>query len=768
MKSLQGGGNQQPKGRWRMNISPTRSMKNRILYVVLIGILLSAVYITVKLFDVSVVNNEMFSAAASKQQQDSFTIKASRGTIYDRNNKVLVQSNTVWDVIISPGDINEYEPQNRDFICKGLSEILGVKYETLVKACADTESRYYVAKHKVDRVTVEKINEFITKNNLKNVSIYTVENSTRSYPNNELASSVLGFVNEEENGYGLEMYYNDYLKGVDGRIVSVKDANGDVMPYEYETRYPAQDGDSLILTLDETLQHYLEKNLELTVSQHGVENRSTGIIMNAKTGAIVAMATYPSYNPNDPSEIFFEKDKQILAQMSADKQKQEDIDAKYQELMTHQWLNKAVSEIYIPGSVFKVVTCASALEEEAVSLEDTFYCPGVVDVEGTQIHCWSSGGHGTSTLTEAVIRSCNPAFVKIGQALGREKFAQYFKAFGFTEKTGIDLPGEANSLYVPLENMGIVELSSSAFGQTNKVTPIQMITAVTAAVNGGKLLTPYLVDKIIDSDGNVVKSTEPVVRRQVISEETSATMRQILETVVNTNGGSNAYMEGYSIGGKSGTSEKLDEYSIANMRYVSTFCAFVPATDPEYVMLVVVDEPTSGYIYGSAVAAPVVSAVFKEGLEYLNIYPQYTAEELQEQDVTVPPVAGYDYNSIRAEALIIGAGLQAEIIGSTEGTAVAAQIPGPGTLMPYGGTVLLYMSDGESEINYQFSTVPDFTGLTVEQANVKAAEAGLNLSVTGAGGNSSAVAISQSLSAGSSVYKGSVVEVSFVLNNETG
>ncbi len=751
-----------------MNLSPTRSMKNRIFYVVLIGVLIAAVYIALKLFDVSVVNNEMFSAAASKQQQDSFTIKASRGTIYDRNNKVLVQSNTVWDVIISPGDINEYEPQNRDFICKGLSEIIGVKYQTLVDACSDTDLRYYVAKRGVDRTTVEKINDFISKNDLKSVSIYTVESSTRSYPNKDLAASVLGFVNDNDEGYGLEMYYNDYLKGVDGRIVSVKDANGDAMPYEYETRYPAQDGDSLILTLDETLQYYLEKNLELTVSQHKVENRSTGIIMNAKTGAIVAMATYPGYDPNDPSYLFFEKDRKLLAQMSADGAKEEEIEKKEEELRGHQWLNKAVSEIYIPGSVFKVVTCSSALEEEAVSLNDTFYCSGVADVEGTLIHCWSAGGHGTSTLTEAVIRSCNPAFVKIGQALGVEKFCKYFKAFGFTEKTGIDLPSEASALYVQPDNMGIVELSSSAFGQTNKVTPIQMVTAVAAAVNGGKLLTPYLVDKIIDSEGNVIKSTEPVVRRQVISEETSATMREILETVVNTNGGSNAYMEGYSIGGKSGTSEKLDEYGYDNMRYVSTFCAFVPATDPEYVMLVVVDEPTSGYIYGSAVAAPVVSAVFKEGLEYLNIYPQYTAEELAQQDVTVPPVAGYDYNSIRAEALIIGAGLQAEIIGSTEGTSVAAQIPGPGTLMPYGGKVLLYMSDGSTDINYQFSTVPDFTGMTVEQANIAAAEAGLNLSVAGAGGNASAQAISQSLGSGSSVYKGSVVEVTFVVNNETG
>ncbi len=751
-----------------MNISPTKSMKTRIMYVVFLCIIAASAYICYKLFDTAVVNNERLSAAASKQQQDSFTIKATRGTIYDRNNKVLVQSNTVWDVILSPGDINEYEPQNRDFICRGLADIIGVKYETLVKACADTDSRYYVAKRGVDRNVVEKINEFITKNDLKSVSLYTIESSTRSYPNNALAASVLGFVNDNDEGYGLEMYYNDYLKGVDGRVVSVRDANGDVMPYEYETRYPAQDGNSLVLTIDETLQYYLEKNLETTVSQHKIENRSTGIIMNCKTGAIVAMATYPGYDPNDPSYLFFENDRKLLAQMADDGAKEEEIEQKEAELRERQWKNKAVGELYIPGSVFKIVTCASALEEEAVSLDSTFYCTGVADVEGTRIRCWSAGGHGTSTLTEAVIRSCNPAFIKIGQLLGAQKFTQYFKAFGLTEKTGIDLPGEAQSLYVPYERMGIVELSSSAFGQTNKITPIQMITAAAAAINGGKLLTPYLVDKIIDSEGNVIKSAETVVRRQVISEETSATMRQILETVVNTNGGSNCYMEGYRIGGKSGTSEKLDEYGYDDMRYVSSFCAFVPADDPEYIMLVMADEPRSGYIYGSAIAAPVVSAVFKEGLEYLNIYPQYTAEELQKQDVTVPPVAGYAYNSIRAEALIIGAGLKAEIIGNTDGTTVVAQMPPAGTLMPYNGTVLLYMGDGETQIDYKFSTVPDFTGMTVEQANAAATNAGLNLAVTGAGNNADAKAISQSLTKGTTAYSGSVVEVNFLVNNETG
>lgn len=743
-------------------------MKKRIL-VILVALCIGVTgIVSGVLFKVSVIDSKELSAMATDQQQSSFDIKAKRGTIYDRNNKVLAQSATVWDVIISPGDIEKNEPENREFICKGISEILGTKYETLTEACKDTSSRYYVVKKKVDRSTVEKINNFVLKNNLNRYSVYTVENSERSYPNGTLAASVLGFVNENEEGYGIEAYYNSYLKGTDGRVITTTDAHGNAMPYDYSARYSAKDGNSLVLTIDETLQYYLEKNLEITVSQHKLANRSTGIIMNAKTGAIVAMATSPGFDPNDPSHVYFESDRLTLAKMSADKKTEEEILAKKQEIWGKQWQNKAVSELYIPGSVFKMFTCASALEEEVVSLDSTFECSGIADVAGTKIRCWNIGGHGVSNLTEAMIRSCNPAFIKIGQLLGVEKFSKYFEAFGFTEKTGIDLPGEADSLYVKESDMGIVELSSSAFGQTTKVTPIQMVTAVAAVVNGGKLVTPYVVDKIIDSDGNVVKSAQTVVRRQVISEETSATMRKILEDVVTANGGGNAYMSGYRIGGKSGTSEKIDDYNSGKtpeLRYVATFCAIVPIDDPEYVMLVVCDEPTSGYIYGSAIAAPVVSAVFKEGLEYMGIYPQYTADELAQQDVTVPWVGGY--NSIRAEAQLTAAGLKAEYIGSTDGTEVTGQVPSAGTVMPSGSTVMLYMGDIPLS-DYRMSTVPNVIGMTVEEANKALSEAGLNISITGAATGSEAKAVSQSVNSGLVVYRGSVIEVNFLVNNETG
>lgn len=751
-----------------MDLKLTQGMKKRILAILMILCIVVTGIVSGVLFKVSVIDSKELSAMATDQQQSSFDIKAKRGTIYDRNNKVLAQSTTVWDVIISPGDIEKNEPENREFICKGISDILGVKYETLTEACKDTASRYYVVKKKVDRSTVEKINNFVLKNNLNRYSVYTVENSERSYPNGTLAASVLGFVNENEEGYGIEAYYNSYLKGTDGRVITTTDAHGNAMPYDYSARYSAKDGNSLVLTIDETLQYYLEKNLEITVSQHKLANRSTGIIMNAKTGAIVAMATSPGFDPNDPSNVYFESDRLTLAKMSADKKTEEEILAKKQEIWGKQWRNKAVSELYIPGSVFKMFTCASALEEEVVSLDSTFECSGIADVAGTKIRCWNVGGHGVSNLTEAMIRSCNPAFIKIGQLLGVEKFSKYFEAFGFTEKTGIDLPGEADSLYVKESDMGIVELSSSAFGQTTKVTPIQMVTAAAAVVNGGKLVTPYVVDKIIDSDGNVVKSAQTVVRRQVISEETSATMRKILEDVVTANGGGNAYMSGYRIGGKSGTSEKIDDYNSGKtpeLRYVATFCAIVPIDDPEYVMLVVCDEPTSGYIYGSAIAAPVVSAVFKEGLEYMGIYPQYTADELAQQDVTVPWVGGY--NSIRAEAQLTAAGLKAEYIGSTDGTEVTGQVPSAGTVMPSGSTVMLYMGDIPLS-DYRMSTVPNVIGMTVEEANKALSEAGLNISITGAATGSEAKAVSQSVNSGLVVYRGSVIEVNFLVNNETG
>ncbi|MBD5081310.1 MAG: PASTA domain-containing protein [Ruminococcaceae bacterium] len=755
-----------------MSDLPTAKMRKRVTIAVFMGILILTSYICVNLFNVSVVKSEYYRSKANNQQLDSFTITANRGTIYDSKGKVLAQSSTVWDVIINPGDIEKYDKTKKEEICKSLSEICNVDYNKLIEACSNTDLRYYTVKAKVDKETKDAISELRIKNELATYSVYTVENSKREYPNETLAASVIGFVNYDGDGVlGVEAYYDEYLQGVDGKIVMARDANGKAMPYDYETRYEAQNGNSLYLTIDEVLQYSLEKNLELALSQHKAQNRACGIIMNAKTGAILAMATAPTFNLNSPSELsdyFKAQYDQYETELRTDSTRTEDeiqelLETQKEVLSNRQWNNKTISELYIPGSVFKVVTAASALEEQLLTPDTVVAtCIGASVVSDVTIRCWNPAGHGTMTLQDALIKSCNPSFIAIGHLLGARNFTNYFEAFGLTEKTGIDLPGEASSLYVDYDRMGTVELASSAFGQTNKLTPLQMITAYAAVVNGGYLVTPHVVDKIVDSTGNVIKTNSTEVKRQVISEETSASMRVMLEEVVENNGGSNAYIQGFSIGGKSGTSEKLDEYSSANMRYVGSMCCFTPADDPEIIMLVMVDEPSNGKYYGSAVAAPVISAVFSECLENVGIYPQYTAEELAAQDTTVPYVLGSD--GLAAISTLNSCGLKYEIVGDEHGTVVDT-VPGASLTIPKGGTVIVYMDDSEKKT----ALVPNVVGMTVDQANNALTSAGLNISLSGgAVENDKAKAISQSVEAGSVANKGTVVRVEFIVDDETG
>ncbi len=748
-------------------------MRKRLMAGVFVVLLIFAAYICINLFNISVIKSEYYRSKANNQQLSSFTINANRGTIYDSTGKVMAQSSTVWDIIMSPGDINDYNADKAEEICKAVAEICDVDYDKLIEACKNTKNRYYTVKRKVDKETADAINQYRIDNELAIYSVYTIENTKREYPNSTLASSVIGFTNFDGDGvYGVEASYDEYLQGVDGKIVTARDANGNPMPYEYETRYEAQDGNSVYLTIDTVLQHYLEKNLENTLTQQNVQNRACGIIMNVNTGAILAMATAPGYDLNNPAVLsdYFQKrlDDYEASLVQSGEYTQEELEELVAERESvyreQQWNNKAVSELYIPGSVFKVVTASSAVEEELVAPDTVVAtCVGATTVAGTRIRCWSAGGHGTMTLQTALIKSCNPSFIAIGNLLGAEAFSRYFEAFGLTEKTGIDLPGEATPLYVRPENMGPVELASSAFGQTNKITPLHMITAYAAAINGGYLVTPHVVDKIVDPTGNVIKTNGTEIKRQVISEETSATMRELLENVVINNGGGNAYIKGYRIGGKSGTSEKLDEYSNANMRYVGSMCCFTPADDPEIIMLVMVDEPYNGQIYGSAVAAPVISAVFSECLEYMGIYAQYTAEELADQDTMVPYVLGV--SSLSAITTINTYGLDYEIVGNENGTVVNT-VPGAGFTIPKGGKVIVYMDDDSNKLT---TTVPNVIGMTVEQANAAMTNAGLNIRLSGgAVGNAAAKATSQSIEEGRTVNKGTVVEVTFIVNDETG
>lgn len=766
--------------------------------VILAGILGFSVFIGYHLLHFTVIEGDFWRERASAQQTEQHTILASRGSIYDTNGTVLAQSSTVWNVIFAQNTIAEQSEEWRekfekrqkawledtspdkgappqfkelsDTIIDGLSGILGISKDGMRNAYANDQAHnYYTVKSKVEKPQVTMINKFLADNDISTDCVYTEQSSKRYYPNGSLASNVIGFTNYKGSGvYGLEAYYDDYLKGTDGKAFYRKDGTGRGVEYEADKHFDAVDGYSLVLTLDEVMQHYLEKNLELAVSQHSVINRASGIIMNCKTGGILAMATTPSYDLNDPSTIFGDYDKSILEQMKKDGKTDEEIDAQEAVLREGQWKNKAVTELYYPGSVFKTVTTAAALDEEVINLNTEFSCAGVYDVAGSKIHCWSLGGHGTLNLQQGITASCNPYFIQVGLALGRDKFFNYFEAFGFTERTGIDLPGEAQSIYIRHSEMGPVELASSAFGQTNKITPIQMCTAFCAIVNGGYLVTPHLVDKILDSDGNVVETKETQIKRQVISEDTSKQMRNILETIVTENGGHNAYIAGYRIGGKSGTAEKIDEHNEAKktdpnakMTYIGTFAAAVPMDDPQIVMLVLVDTPTGPEYYGSKVACPVVSAVFKEGLEHMGLYPTYTAEEQAKMDAVVPWVIGN--LSMYAESVLAANGFEARFVGDASGNGeVTSTIPAAGATIPKGSEVVVYI--GEQELEY--GTVPNVVGMSAAEANEAITNAGFNIKFNGgAAENSDARATAQNWVPGAQIYKGNVIEVTFEISS---
>lgn len=767
--------------------------------IILAVFMIFVVYVGLYLLKYTVIDGDEWRQRANNQQMDEMTIKANRGTIYDANGTVLAQSSTVWNVIIAPQAIYKKNGELRkaydkkydewlenkdpdkdpmgeykelsDIICHGLAEILEIEPDKMLKSCEERKRNYIICKNKVEKPVVMEIQEFLLKNEIPSDCVYTEESSRRYYPNGTLASQVIGFTNFDGNGvYGLEAYYDDYLRGVDGKAFYTKDGLGQAIEFINDNYFSAVDGNSLVLTLDEVLQHYVEKNLEKCVSQHAVVNRAFGIIMDCNTGGVLAMATSPTYDLNSPSTIVGEYEKGILEKKAEEGASEEELEKTEAILREQQWKNKAVNELYYPGSVFKTVTCASGLDQEVISMNSEFHCAGVFNVAGTNIKCWKAGGHGTLNLQSAISASCNPAFMQIGAALGADKYSDYFEAFGFTEKTGIDLPGEAQSLYIPRSRMGPVELATCAFGQSNKITPIQMCTALCALVNGGYLVTPHLVDKILDSNGNVIETKETEIKRQVISKDTSDQMRAILEEIVNFNGGNNAYIQGYRIGGKSGTAEKIDEYNNAggkaagaSMTYVSTFAAAVPMDKPKIVMLVAADTPTGTQYYGSAVAAPVVSAVFREGLEHLGIYPTYTKEEQEKMDAVVPYVLGN--LSMKAESLLAARGFKAKLVGAeVENAVVRNQIPLSGTSVPKGSTVILYFGDAKAET----ATVPYVIGMSAAKANETITNAGFNIKITGgAAQNVNAVAVSQSYTSGAVINKGTVIEVEFRYDSQS-
>lgn len=764
--------------------APTAKMKFRTNVVIQIAMMLFACAIIINLFKVSVVQNKKYEALANNYHFGTMRLEAQRGAIYDATGTPLAWSATVYNVYIDPQlfreEMDDVQKNNeskqaaaekngktatdivdvatlRENIATYLAGKLNLEKADIEKAF-DADGRYYILQTQVEKNVADEIENYF--DNLNLVSFATEATTKRYYPQEELAASVIGFTNGDGDGqYGLEYQYNDYLAGVDGRIISAQAANGEEMPYRYSTTYEAENGASLYLTLDTTLQYYLEKAISEMSVEFNVQQRACGIIMNPKTGAIYAMATYPSFDLNQPSVIYDTTVAKKLDSLTG----QEYSDA-YQEARETQWKNKAISEIHFPGSVFKVVTTAAAMEEKLIDLQnDSFYCNGSFTVMGETIGCSNRNGHGAQSFTKALTNSCNPAFMEIGLRLGTSKFSYYFKGFGLTEKTGIDLPGEANSLYISEDVMSNVDLASSSFGQANKVTPIQTITAYAAAINGGKLVTPYLVEQIVDADGNIVMEHQTEEKRQVVSEATSQTVREQLEAVVENNPTHNAYIEGYRIGGKSGTAEKLDEYDGVEMKYAASYGCFAPADDPEVIMLIIADEPDNiiNY-YGSAVVTPYAKTVMSEILPYLGFYPEYTDEEYADRNVTVPLVQEKSLDS--ATATLDDMGLSYEVVG--EGSSVVSQCPKTGAVIEKGGKVILYT---EENTEPEVVEVPNLIGLSAAEANTALTQLGLNIVTMGASSdNADAKVQFQSEPAGTSVEVGTVINLTMSINDQSG
>lgn len=728
----------------------TVRMWHRSVVVLILLVVAGFGAIVFNLIKLQLVQGAALSTLAVDQQLKDTTLTAKRGTIYDCNLKVLAESATVWDVILEPAYIND---QNRPVIVQGLSSILNIDAATVEQKSQG--STYYVRlASKVDSDTKDAILAFKEDKGITN-GIRLVENYKRYYPFGAFAATVLGFTGTDSQGLaGIEAQYDSTLTGVDGKLVTAKNAVGTDMPFQYEQEVPAKDGDSLVLTIDEVVQHHLENNLEQGILDNVVQNRGCAIVMNVKTGAILAMAVKGDFDPNNPFTI---ADQSVADQINAMPDGEEKTAAK-QAALAEQWRNKCVNDTYQPGSVFKMITASAALEDNLVTEDSPFYCSGSVDVAGTTIHCWKTSGHGAETFTQALCNSCNPVFIKLGQLLGPTRFFQYFQAFGFTEKTGVDLPGESASIYYTADQLNPVELATEAFGQSFSITPIQMITACAAVANGGYLVQPHLVSQILDSDGNIVQTASVSSKRQVISNETSKRLCALLQQDASTGTAKSGYVAGYRIAGKTGTSQKQEIKT--SREYIASYCGFAPADDPQIALLVIFDQPHGDSYYGSAVAGPVFEKTMEEILPYLGIEPKYTDEELTKIDGTTPNVVGKTVDE--ATNALNSAGYKVKTYG--EGSTVLSQVPEPNNSIPQGGTVVLFTDQASTA---KTVTVPDLKGLSLSKANEVAAGAGLNISLSGAALTSnSVVSESQDISPGSQVPPGTVITVSFIEPNE--
>ena len=711
------------------------------------------VLLFIKLYDLQIIRHESLQEQAVAQQTRSTVVTASRGTIYDRNGNVMAISATAETVFVSPAEIAE-SGEDVEQIASGLSQILNVDADTILQKMKKTSSQYEVVKLRADQELSDKVRTFINDNKLK--GIYLSTDSKRYYPYSTLASQVIGFVGTDNSGlYGLEAKYDSVLQGTSGLTVTAKNAAGTDLLYQYEQYYDAKNGDSLVLTLDTNIQYYLEKGIENMVAKFDAANGAAGIVMDVNTGAVLGMASYPTYDLNSPSSIY---DTKLAATLDGMQKGSDAYKAALGAAQLRQWRNKTINDTYEPGSTFKVLTLSTALEEGVVNMNTTFNCTGSIMVPGWSkpFKCSKKTGHGHETLIQATGNSCNPAFISIGLKTGTQTFYKYLKSFGLMQPTGIDLQGETVGIFADEKsfNSNVVSLASYAFGQTFTITPLQLITAQAACINGGYLHTPYLVDQVLDQDGNIVSQHDDTPVRQVISADTSATVRECLEYVVSTGTGKNGQVAGYRIGGKTGTADKTGD---PNHNVVVSFMCFAPADDPQVIMLITMDSPsrtTGTYVSGGNMVAPTSSSIMSEILPYLGIEPDYTAEELVGADATVPDVVGSTLKD--AEAKLTESGFSYRTVGS--GETVTDQTPVGGAIVPNNAAIILYLG---AEKPNTLCTVPKVTGLSASEANQALTNAGLIMKVTGATSSSSGnvYAISQSVQPEAQVEAGTVVTV---------
>lgn len=722
-------------------------MLKRILIMAVVIIFLMTTTVA-RVFYLTIVRGEELSEKAETQQLKDTEITAMRGTIYDSNGNVLAQSASVWNVFIDPLNIKD---KQRDLIVDEFANLFGYDADEKKEFYDRTnhQNHYELVEKKVENNIKEKLSKFVSKNELGGC-IGTEQTTKRYYPYGTLASSVIGFTGADDQGLsGIEAYYDEQLTGTNGRIITAKDAKSNNIANDYETSIAATDGDSIVLTINQTIQYYLEKGLRETMNEYQAKG-AYGVVMNCNTGAVLAMSSLPDYDCNEPYKLTYSKDKKAIKKLSDKTAKQEAESAAVQ----NQWRNFTVSDTYVPGSVFKTFVASAALEENVVNLNTTYNCTGSIQVDKYKMKCHYHPGHGTQTLTQGLENSCNPFFITIGQKLGVHNYFKYFDAFGFTQKTNIDLPGEASPQYYKEDQYGIVELSSASFGQTNSLTPIQVCTGLCAIANGGKLLQPYLVSSIADANGKTVKKTQTKEIRQVISADTSEKVRKMMKSVVDNGTGKNGYVAGYSVGGKTGTSTKLGESKNGEGdKYIVSFGAIAPSDDPEIAMLIIVDEPNQD-LGGGALCAPIAAQVTQEAMNVLGIEPKYNDSEMKDLSKQTPNIVGKSLDE--AKKTLEENNLNYVVVG--DDSTVTRQCPSGADTIPNGGTVYLYTDDSEK----QTVNVPNFNGLTVNEAKDLASSSNLNIQIAGNSMSSgTVVAYRQSEETQAKVEKGTVVTVTF-------